>query len=116
MKRQITLGQLIQLLSHVDPKKEVRFDFARFTPGSLDSYRGYYGQLALSWGEDTKTAGDLLKECRETVGKVMQGYKGGDFTMHESTPVWVANYGDCHDTALVGVEDSYSVILETAYQ
>lgn len=47
---------------------------------------------------------------------MVTGYKGGEFGVGESTPVWVANWGDCHDTAIVGIVDGgYQAIIETAY-
>lgn len=36
---------------------------------------------------------DLLEKLQLINGKVVIGYKGGDFTMGKTTPVWVANYG-----------------------
>ena len=120
MKRQLNLAQLIFLLSRIDPKAEVRFDFGGFKPTHLESYRGDYSHLALGFGGRSETASqtaeELLEECRQMVGRDLQGYKGGTYTMGEDTPVWVANWGDCHDTALVGVIDrDNEAILETAY-
>lgn len=116
MKKQLNLGELIFLLSRIAPESEVRYDFARFTPEGLDSYRGYYDQLALGYGEKEITVAELLKICKDMVGATRQGYKGGDFQMGESTPVWMAQWGDCYDTAIVGVIDTgYQAILETAY-
>jgi len=116
MKEQLTLGQLIFLLSRCKPESTVRYDFARFTPKGLDSYRGYYEQLALGYGEEEITVETLLKICRDKVGATVTGYKGGEFDVGESTHVWMANWGDCHDTAIVGVIDNeWCVILATAY-
>lgn len=42
---------------------------------------------------DNPTVGALLKMLRLVQGKYIIGYKGGDFTMGKTTPVWVANYG-----------------------
>lgn len=53
---------------------------------------------------------------RSAVGAAFEGYKGGVFTMSRHTPVWVANYGNAGNTAVVGVRDlGYLVIIETAY-
>lgn len=120
MKTQLTLGDLIRLLDRVEkPETEVRFDFARFVPKDLDSYRGYYDQLAMGWHESEKpvTVAALLVMCRQAVGNTFEGYKGGRYTMRLTTPLWVANWGDCHDTAIVGVLDvGWQVIIETAFQ
>ena len=65
---------------------------------------------------------DFLKMLKSTVGKTMTGYKGGDFLMGETTPVWVANYGkvsgfrkyEFKDTAVVDViEQESAVIIKT---
>jgi hypothetical protein len=39
------------------------------------------------------TANDLLRVLNLIKGKQFRGYKGGDYTMGKTTPVWVANYG-----------------------
>lgn len=39
------------------------------------------------------TVADLLAVLKLAQGKYFVGYKGGDFTMGKTTPVWVANYG-----------------------
>jgi len=102
------------------PQTDVRFDFARFEPRKLDSYRGYYDHLALGWSERTEekvTVASLLAECRLAVGSHYTGYKGGEYKMLLSRPLWVANWGDCHDTAIVGVVDAgWQVVIETAFQ
>ena len=36
---------------------------------------------------------DLLAVLKIAQGNYFVGYKGGDFTMGKTTPVWVANYG-----------------------
>lgn len=38
-------------------------------------------------------AKDLLAVLKLANGKYFQGYRGGDFTMGKTTPIWVANYG-----------------------
>jgi hypothetical protein len=42
-----------------------------------------------------RTACALLSECRAAMGRVFCGYKGGDFLMGETTPIWLADYGHC---------------------
>lgn len=85
---QMTLGKLIEELSALDPDRQVT------GLGSLRSYRGYYSDL--SFDPDIKqaeTVGELLVRCRAAMGEVFTGYKGGDFTMGKTTPLWVAEYG-----------------------
>jgi len=122
------LGELIRQLKGCDPTCRIRFSFARFVPDGIDSYRGSYDQLALGWRESKAPAGgtwrddypkvaDILKLCEDVVGKTLEGYKGGDFPMSEKTMVWVANYGECHDTGITAVRDvGGEVVIDTAYQ
>lgn len=41
------------------------------------------------------TVSDFLAVLKLALGKYFVGYKGGDFTMGKTTPVWVANDGNC---------------------
>lgn len=117
---QMLLGELIiKLENFKDKEKEnVRFDFEYVFPTGLDSWRGSYAELAINFAIDGEapTIEKFLSQCKEAVGKTYQGYKGGDFVMGKQTPLWVANYGNSGDTALVGVREHYgSAILEVAY-
>lgn len=112
----MTLGMLIKSLEVEDATARVQFDFCNFVPGKLDSYRGYYSDLALSYSQDGRaTVGDLLEECRQAVGKVYVGWKGGDYTMDENTPVWVAEPGTSSGTAITEVRGGWPVVLVTEY-
>lgn len=85
---QTTLGKLIEILESMPDDKMI---------GGIcspHSYRGYYCDLAFERGEKA-TVADTLKMCREAMGQVFQGYKGGDYVMGALTPVWISNYGDC---------------------
>lgn len=116
MKLQLKLGEMIFLLSRINPGASVRYDFGPFTPKGLDSYRGYYEQLALGHGEEKITVSQLLALLRDAVGKTFTGWKGGDYDMGESTHMWVANRGECHSTAIVGIIDcEYQAVIETAF-
>jgi hypothetical protein len=118
-KGAIKLGQLIQGLEAISDKtKSVQFDFGGFVPDSIMSYRGYYDHLSFDWverGNDHSVA-RILVEAKSAMGKVFTGYKGGEFLMDASTPVWAAQYGDCTSTAIIGVtEYSWVVVLDTAF-
>ena len=75
---------------------------------------------------ENPSAQNLLNVLNLAKGKVFEGYKGGDFTMGKTTPVWVANYGessgfkregDKYNQAVVDVEETdKGVILKTACQ
>lgn len=86
---QMTLGKLIAALEVMPEGAEV------VNLNRPHSYRGYYCDLAFERDEGTRSASDLLAECKAAIGKVFEGYKGGDYVMKESTPVWVSEYGSC---------------------
>lgn len=102
---QLTLGELIEFL------KSQPSDLLIEGLGELDSYRGYYRDLAFEPVTTQRSAKDLLDECQSAMGKVFEGYKGGDYLMGENTPLWVANYGSC-GTRLMSVINNGS--LETS--
>lgn len=122
---QLTLGELILKLEPiVKNQKEgeeatIRYDFEYLFPTSIGSWRGSYDELALNFetqGEEMKVS-EFLKMLKECVGKTFTGYKGGDFTMHKGTPIWVANYSHSGNTAVIDVVDNgYKILLITGYR
>ena len=84
---QMTLGKLIAALEVMPVGAEV------INLNRPHSYRGYYCDLAFELGEGKRLAADMLAVCKSAMGKVFEGYKGGDYIMKESTPVWIAEYG-----------------------
>lgn len=125
--RQLTLGELIIKLEAIpikvgDDEQEVRFDFGSFYPNGLMSWRGSYRELAIDysdkWDDNNKPPklSQFIKELKEAIGKTYEGYKGGDFIMGKTTPIWVAHYGDSGETAVVDIlDEDYKIILRTEY-
>lgn len=114
MTRNLTLGELIGKLEKFPTATPCRYDFNVVGPDGIDSYRGYYDELALGCGRQGVTAGEVLVTCRSAVGREFHGYKGGTFLMTEATPVWVANWGECDGTAVVDVvRDAEFVVIVT---
>lgn len=68
------------------------------------SYRGYYEDLAF---EPTpvavSTVADVLTMVTSALGATFEGYKGGDFTMSDDTPLWVSCYGSAERYAIMGM-------------
>lgn len=138
---QLTLGELILKLEATtayqkfDEMKSkyssdgpyVNFDFEYIYPTGVSSWRGSYRELAITFdyhdwiGEYHKpekqlTVVEFVDLLKSTIGKQFTGYKGGEFTMGKNTPVWVANYSNTGNTAIVDVVDEeYEVILVTKY-
>jgi len=92
-----TLGEVILLLGTQPKGNIVKLDFVAQNPSNLDSYRGYYEDLAIGYDAEVEPmrVNQLLKMFKEAEGKTYIGYKGGDYTMHRKTLVWVAPYGSC---------------------
>ena len=92
-----TLGEVILLLKSQPPFNIIKLDFTTDNPSDLISYRGYYTDLALDYDDDVigTNVRQLLKTFEEADGRTYEGYKGGDYTMHRKTLVWIAPYGSC---------------------
>ena len=91
-----TLGEVILLLKAQPLSNIVKLDFSGKNPSHLESYRGYYEDLSLDYSSNEKpiTVKQLLEMFEDADGSTYTGYKGGEFTMHRKTLVWVAPYGD----------------------
>lgn len=87
----LTLGKLIEVLKRADPKKVVPRGF-----GKAMSWRGIYEELSFEPAENV-TVEAMLQSAEEALGKTFQGYKGGDYTMRESTGVHISYYGESYD-------------------
>lgn len=89
MYANMTLGALIEWLEGQDPEMVVKDGF-----GSPHSDRGDYSELAFTPEPEAKIA-DMLANARRALGGTFEGWKGGEFTMGEHTPVYIGNYGEC---------------------
>lgn len=83
----MNLGQVIRLLKELDPETVAPEGF--WEP---HSYRGIYAELAFE-PIGAVSVKDLLACAYSAVGETFTGYKGGEFTMHTGTRVWIANWG-----------------------
>lgn len=114
----ITLGELIAKLEQHDATATVAVEFGGSLCGfgELASYRGYYSDLAIEpYGTEPGCSVDAaLTDLREAVGRTYTGYKGGDYTMHRRTLVWVDHYGSCSGIGVTGVEVRDGVVVITS--
>lgn len=108
----VTLGELIDKLAAADKDKTVRNQNGAYISAACDSYRGYYSDLAFDWG-DKCTVAEILASANEALGKTFTGYKGGEYTMSENTPLWVADYGCCGEAVLGADETDDAFVLVT---
>ena len=70
------------------------------SPTEPHSYRGYYSDLSFETTNEVVSVERFLDGLKNCVGRIFEGYKGGDFTMKGSTPLWAASYG-CTGLAIV---------------
>lgn len=118
---QMTLGELIAALKRMPANEVVIFDFGRFVPQDLYSYRGYYEDLAVGYAQvdwdDQPKVSAFLASLEAAVGKSFYGWKGGNYTMDTDTPVWVSTErGDAGYTVIIGVEATdTAVVLKTGH-
>src|SRR3990172_4280267 len=75
---QMTLGALIKGLEGVDPERKIT------GLGSPMSYRGYYSDLAFRPSAESVPIAKVLEAARSCMGRVFEGYKGGDFCIGET--------------------------------
>jgi hypothetical protein len=85
----MALGDLIDWLEKQDRKLIVKDGF-----GSPHSDRGSYDELAFTPEPEAKIA-DMLKYAKSADGETFTGWKGGEYKMSRSTPVYIGNNGEC---------------------
>lgn len=105
---QFTLGKLITTLEGLVPDRPV----TGF--GKLMSYRGYYCDLAFEPSAEVEAVATLLNRCQFAMGKVFEGYKGGDFQMGETTPLWIAQYGSSGERLMALDVDNDPITPQTS--
>ncbi len=86
-QEQLTLGKLIATL------EQAPADTLIDGICSPHSYRGYYCDLAFERAAEKITVAAALALCRNCMGEVFMGYKGGDYVMGAQTPLWLSSYG-----------------------
>ena len=116
---QVLLGELILKLEIVKNKELPLFiDIMNKRPKGIDSWRGFYCELAIQTenfgsyntdvvkdkseygdsykqkniGKENPTVQEWIDVLKEVIGKTFTGYKGGDFLMSKNIPVWLAEY------------------------
>jgi len=101
---QMTLGEMIESLEQMPPDTTIT------GLGDLDSYRGYYCDLAFSPTDTTETAAELLARCQQAMGQVFIGYKGGEYVMGAKTPLWISHGSEASGVRVMGIEPDGTVI------
>ncbi len=87
------LGDFIQDLEKEDQEAEIKYEdsYENYLPTVFGSWRGSYSCLALFYEQDAEKkpkVKDILKLAKEALGKEFYGWKGGEFLMDKSTPIY----------------------------
>ena len=100
----MTLGELADICLDFNPIGCVVSDCGISPSLEVNSYRGYYCDLAIA----PNTAGGELCLTRDlgvllnlTIDKPLNGYKGGDFLMTKDTPLWLSDYSEYTGLAIM---------------
>ena len=88
----MTLGNLIDELEEENPEMIVASGFGP----RWYSDRGSYCNLAFEPAVNV-SIGSMLAAAKDALGKTMTGYKGGDYTIYESTDCYIGEWGSCGD-------------------
>lgn len=70
----LRLGDIIDALKAAKRDSRVEFDFGGLEPTGIQSYRGYYSDLALSYADEGLSAGDLLHVLELADGDVFEDH------------------------------------------
>jgi hypothetical protein len=115
MDRTLKLGELTLKCSKFPNKLPVVYDNGKH-PTMIDSWRGYYAELALNHSDEGEpmSCGDFVGMLDDADGKVYRGYKGGAFEMNEKTDVWVDNWGEYTEVIITDANvENGKVVLST---
>lgn len=123
MARAMTLGEMISTLSRKDQNASIRYDFVHFYPTTIESWRGVYAELAIGYSNVpdpeegyVPIVAQFLAKLKEAVGKEYHGWKGGEYIMHENTPMHVANSGEAGNTIISDIiEGDREIVFVTAF-
>ena len=87
----MTLNELISWLEKQDQQMIVKDGFSK-----PHSDRGSYDELAFTPEPEAKIS-DMLGYAKSALGETFTGWKGGEYTMNEYTPVHIGYSGECGD-------------------
>lgn len=112
-----SIGALVAALEGCVQTATIQFDFCYTAPADFASYRGFYDHLAIGWNTgDWPRVAEFLPRLEATIGREYEGWKGGEYTMRDGTPIWVANRGETGYTAIVSLTvDEGTVVINTRY-
>lgn len=86
---QLTLGELQEKLLEFNFFRYIRFVGTEYSPSGTSCYRGSYDELAINYSTDEIQVGQFCSMLKDTLSKTYIGYKGGEYKMRATTPLWV---------------------------
>lgn len=101
----LTLGGLKDALENAPDSLPVVFNDG-VGANYIDSYRGYYTDLAIS---DCKPVDPIMSVAEwrgvveEALATTFQGYKGGDYPATPGKPLWRSEWGKASSEAIIDV-------------
>ena len=119
------LKEIIAKLELLPSDAKVKFDFLDYAPCDFNSWRGDYFQLALSYEKVgiKKVSGtvkfplvsEFLEQCKGVMNATFEGWKGGDYKMHEDCEVWIDNAGESWGLPILDIvlEGEFAIIKTT---
>lgn len=120
MPKQMTLGQLIDVLERKDQAARVAYSFGYFHPTSFGSWRGAYEELSIGYehaseisarGGEHPTVASLLARAIVADGATYHGYKGGEYTMDRDQRVWISKSNEACHSGLADVRECEGEII-----
>lgn len=110
----LNYSEFLTAISDLDPETFIRFDFGGLIPCGYHSYRGYYEDCAIGFGQGEMLAGEYALELKSMLGKPLYGWKGGEWKIHKKTSLWVSGGpSECTGTIITSIKDSgygYAII------
>ena len=97
---QMRLIELIEALEALGDAKVTGLDF------SIHSDRGFYSRNAVAPTDQVFEATELARLYRDQEGKIMTGWKGGEFPVKLDEYIYVAEYGSM-GPAVCGLFERY---------
>lgn len=101
----LTIGETLEKLYAFNGEEKITLTNGKFLDGTFDSYRGYYEDLAIGFSSDDKgfnTVGGLKDVLTKALDDgEMYGYKGGEYSIMDSTLVWLGNYGTTFEAEML---------------
>lgn len=105
-----TLGCLLELAEKFK-RHNFRFLETDYSPKEITSWRGSYCLPAVDYSLDNINGKQLAKVLKDGLFSVHTGYKGGEYTYHESEEFYVAQRGRSEEYKVVGYENRNNEII-----